>query len=53
MDTNKFIEDMIENYNDMTTSDLQACVQARCMETGEDENILLEKIYENIKNGGK
>lgn len=48
----EFIKDIIENYENFTTSDLQGVVQARCKKTGEDENSILNEINNkvNIKN---
>lgn len=45
----EFIRDMVENFNDMTTSDLEEIVEARCMKTKENENAILDDIYNRIK----
>lgn len=48
----EFIKDIIKNYENFTTSDLQGVVQARCKKTGEDEKLILNEINNkvNIKN---
>ena len=43
-DIEKFIKDLKENMKYMTRSDLQACVEAYCMQTGEDEEKILEML---------
>lgn len=47
VDIKEFITDLKQNKNDMTRSDLQAIVEARCKETGEDEEKILQKIDKN------
>lgn len=49
---NEFIEDLVNDFDEMTTGDLQGVVQARCKKTGEDENLILNEINNkvNIKN---
>ena len=49
MTREEFIKDLVENYEEFTTSDLQAVVEARCMTTGEDEDAILNEIYEIVK----
>ena len=49
MTRTEFIEDLIKNYDDFTTGDLQGIVEARCMTTGENADEILEEIYKNIK----
>lgn len=49
----EFIRDMVENFNDMTTSDLEGIVEARCMRTKENENAILDDIYNKIKKRGE
>lgn len=48
----KFIKNLKENMKYMTRSDLQACIEAYCMKTGEDEEKILEMIdkYREDKN---
>ena len=41
-----FIKDLDSNMLSMTRSDIQACIEARCMQTGEKEEELL-KILDN------
>lgn len=38
----KFIEDLKKNMNFMTRSDIQGCVEAYCIQTGEDEEKILQ-----------
>ena len=40
----KFIEDLKKNMNFMTRSDLQGCVEAYCIQTGEDEEKILNLL---------
>ncbi len=42
--TTDFIQDIVDNYNDWTRSDLQGYVAARCSVTGENENHILQMI---------
>lgn len=42
---NEFIEDLVNDFDEITTSDLQGVVQARCMRTKENENAILNEIY--------
>lgn len=44
--TEDFIADLKANKDNMTRGDLQGAVEARCMQTGEDEEELLKKIDE-------
>lgn len=46
----EFIQDLVDNFDDIDTSDLQGIVEARCMQTGEDENEILDEIYKRISN---
>ena len=48
-DIEKFIKDLKQNINDITRSDLQGIVIARCKNTGEDEEKLLQKIDNELK----
>lgn len=48
--TEGFIKEMVELYNEISTSDLQGIVMARCMQTEEDEDELLNEIYQIIDN---
>lgn len=43
-----FIDDLVKNYNDIDTSDLQGIVMARCMVTDEDEDEILDEIYRRV-----
>lgn len=43
-----FIKDLVENYDEIDTSDLQGIVMARCMRTGEDEDEILDEIYRRV-----
>ncbi len=38
----KFIEDLKKNMNCMTRSDIQGCVEAYCIRTGENEEKILQ-----------
>lgn len=51
----EFIQDMRNNIDELTTSDLQGIVEARCMQTGENEDDLLNEILEmeELKEGMK
>ena len=49
VDIKEFIEDLKQNINDITRSDLQGIVMARCKETGEDEEKLLQEIDKELK----
>lgn len=44
----EFIEDLVNEFDEITTSDLQGVVQARCMRTKEEENAILNEIYNKI-----
>lgn len=43
-----FIKDLVKHHEEFTTSDLQGVVQARCMKTKEDENVILNEINKRI-----
>lgn len=43
-----FIQDLVDNFDNMTTGDLQGVVEARCMQTHEDENEILDEIYKRV-----
>lgn len=43
-----FIQDLVDNFDNITTSDLQGIVDARCMQTHEDENEILDEIYKRV-----
>lgn len=45
---NEFIEDLVDGFDEITTSDLQGVVQARCMRTKENENAILNEIYNKV-----
>ena len=49
MTREEFIKDMVKNFDEFTTSDLQGVVEARCMRTGEDEDELLNEIYNEVE----
>lgn len=49
MTRQEFIKDIVKNYDEFTTSDLQAVVEARCMQTGENEDELLNEIYMEVE----
>ena len=44
----KFIENLVKDFNELTTNDLQGIVMARCIQTGENEDEILEKIYKKV-----
>lgn len=44
----EFIEDLVKDFDEITTSDLQGVVQARCIRTKEDENTILNEIYNKV-----
>lgn len=48
MSREEFIKDLVKNYDEIDTSDLQGIVMARCMRTGEDEDEILEEIYKRV-----
>lgn len=39
-----FIQDLVDNYGEFTRGDLQATVEARCMQTGENSDAMLREI---------
>lgn len=45
-----FIKEMVELYDEISTSDLQGIVEARCIQTGENEDDILNEIYEIVEN---
>ena len=45
---NEFIEDLVNDFDEITTSDLQGVVQARCMRTKENQNAILNEIYNKV-----
>lgn len=49
----EFLKDLVDNFDDMTISDLQGVVEARCIETKENENAILNDIYNKIRNRGE
>lgn len=49
MSREEFIQDLVKNYDDFTTSDLQGIIEARCITTGENADEILEEIYKNIE----
>lgn len=44
----EFIEDLVNDFDEITTSDLQGVVQARCIRTKEDGNEILNEIYNKV-----
>jgi len=44
----EFIQDIVEHYDEFTTSDLQGYIGARCMTTGEDEEDFLTEVYKRV-----
>lgn len=46
----EFIKDLVNNFDKLTTSDLQGVIQARCVKTKEDENAILNEIYKRVGN---
>ena len=49
MTREEFIEDMVINFDELTSSDLQGIVEARCIQTGEDADELLNEIYQIVR----
>lgn len=45
----EFINDLVNDFDNIDTSDLQGIVSVRCMQTGEDEEEILNAIYEKVK----
>jgi hypothetical protein len=45
----EFIADMVQNYEDLTTSDLQGVVDAYARTEGIDSDELLNEVYEEVK----
>lgn len=43
-----FIQRLVDDFDNITTSDLQGIVEARCMQTGEDEDKILDEIYNRV-----
>ena len=43
-----FIQGLVDDFDNITTSDLQGIVDARCMQTHEDENEILDEIYKRV-----
>lgn len=48
----EFIQDIVDNYNAWTRSDLQGYVIARCDTTGEDEFDILAEIDRRLAEQG-
>lgn len=46
--TQDFIQDIVNNYNDWTRSDLQAYIEARCEITGENADEILQEIDKQL-----
>lgn len=44
-----FIDDLKQNINNITRSDLQGIIEARCMKTGENEEEILKILDEYVK----
>lgn len=47
MSLEEFINDLVENYDEVG-ADLQGIVEARCMQTNENEDEILREIYSRI-----
>lgn len=43
-----FIQDLVDNYGEFTRGDLQATVEAYCMQTGESSDAMLYEIDARI-----
>lgn len=43
-----FIQDLVNNYGEFTRGDLQAVVEARCIQTGESSDAILQEIDDRI-----
>lgn len=43
-----FIQDLVDNYGEFTRGDLQAVVEARCIQTGESSDAILQEIDDRI-----
>ncbi len=48
MSKEQFIDYLVENFDELTTSDLQGIIEGRCMQTGEDEEEILQDIYKTV-----
>lgn len=46
----EFIKDIVNNFDDFTTSDLQGIVEARTIRTGENDDDILKDIYTRVNN---
>jgi hypothetical protein len=46
----EFIKDLIKNIDDISQSDLQGIIQARCLNTNENEETILIIIENYLKN---
>lgn len=43
-----FIQDLVNNYGEFTRGDLQAVVEARCIQTGESSDAILQEIDDRV-----
>lgn len=43
-----FIQDLVDNYGEFTRGDLQATVEAYCMQTGENSDAILMEIEDRV-----
>lgn len=53
-----FIEDLVKNYDDFTTSDLEGVIMAKCfkkdrtlMENMEEMDAILDEVYKRVNKG--
>lgn len=46
----EFIQDIVNNFDDFTSGDLQAVVEARTIKTGENDDDILKDIYTRVNN---
>lgn len=44
----QFIDYLVENFDELTTSDLQGIIVARCKQTGEEDDENLHEIYKRV-----
>ncbi|WP_306010077.1 hypothetical protein [Bacillus sp. MMSF_3328] len=48
MSKEQFIDYLLENFDELTTSDLQGVIEARCIQTGEYEEEILQAVYKRV-----
>ncbi|EAR66241.1 hypothetical protein B14911_10917 [Bacillus sp. NRRL B-14911] len=48
MNKEQIIDYLLENFDELTTSDLQGVIEARCIQTGEDEEVILQAVYKRV-----